>query len=353
MEVKQTVIQFIDSLFRGGAQKVVLDIVEALPDCRHIVCYWADETDLKPEMEQLGVTLIRIPFHGMWSFPYTWYSVYKVVRQYKPHYLHSHMFVPNLLTRTIPRKNFKVFATYHGECLEGTFLKSQIIRWLERRLLHRSDKLIAVSRYIKEYLQLKLKTLHEIEVIHNYGRKGRQAVLQPYLPLRMVSTANNHPYKNYPLLLKAMHQLRDQPVTLTIYGQRMDDMKKVAEELSLQNVQFKNSVPDVTQEFNLYNMFAILSKGGEGFSLALLEAMNSGLAIVCTNIPQFTEAVAKEALIVSPNEVEDLVNQVRELIEYPEKLQYLSAATLQRAKLFSRPIFVTRIRTLYGKSTVS
>ncbi|MBN8577349.1 MAG: glycosyltransferase family 4 protein [Cytophagales bacterium] len=350
---KPIVIQVIDSLFRGGAQKVVVDIVAALPHCRHVVCYWTNETDLKPELEALGATLVRIPFYGMWSFPITWIKFNWLMRHYKPQILHSHMFVPNLLTRTLLRKKFKSVATYHGECLEGTSLKARVTRWLEKRLLHRSDQLIAVSNYIKTYLQAKLKTTQPIEVIHNYGRVGAPASLQPYLPLRMVATANNHDYKNYPMLLQAMHELRNQPVTLDIYGQRMEQLKVQAKEMELHNVQFHDPVADVTAVFSAYNVFIIGSKGGEGFSLALLEAMNSGLPVICSNIEQFNEAVAGQAISFDPVNVSDLVHQIKMLIRHPEQLESLSAVSRQRAQLFSKPIFVKRIGAVYGKPTDS
>jgi glycosyltransferase involved in cell wall biosynthesis len=347
---KPIVIQFIDSLFRGGAQKVVVDVLDALPDCRHVVCYWSNESDLRLELESKGVTLIRIPFYGLWSLPYAWLSFYKVVRKLNPHYIHSHMFVPNLLVRTLPGKNFLTITTYHGECLEGIDWKAKLTRWLERRTLYRTDKLIAVSNYVKRYLIDKLNTNREIDVIHNFGRAGAQATLNPYVPLRMVATSNNHPYKNYRLLIAAMNKLRDQPVMLDIFGHGMDTLKEQTTQLGLTNISFNGVVEDVTQHFSRYNAFVIVSESGEGFSLALLEAMNSGLPVICSNIPQFVEAVDTEALVFDKLNVNDFVDKVHQLLEKPETLIQLSQGSINRAQKFSKTIFVNRIRTIYGRA---
>jgi glycosyltransferase involved in cell wall biosynthesis len=350
VESKPIVIQFIDSLFRGGAQKVVVDIVDALPDCQHVVCYWSNESDLRLELESRDVTLIKIPFYGMWSLPYAWFRFYKVVRKLNPHYIHSHMFVPNLLVRTLPPKKFIGISTYHGECLQGTNWKAKLTRWIERKTLHETNKVIAVSTYVKRYLIEKLKTNREIEVAHNFGRTGAQTTLNPYLPLRMVATSNNHPYKNYALLIAAMNELRNQPVVLDIFGHGMETFKGQAAQLGLTNISFKGVVEDVTHHFSKYNLFVIVSESGEGFSLALLEAMNSGLPIICSNIPQFVEAVDAEALIFDKSNVNDFVNKVYHLLEKPETLIQLSQGSTNRAQMFSKTIFVNRIRTIYGRA---
>ncbi len=62
---KRTSLQLIDSLYRGGAQKVVLDIVMALPEFNHFVGYWADDKDLESEFVENNVRLIKLPFKGI------------------------------------------------------------------------------------------------------------------------------------------------------------------------------------------------------------------------------------------------------------------------------------------------
>lgn len=349
MRPKATVVQFIDSLFRGGAQKVVVDIVEALPDCNHVVCYWSNENDLRAELERLGVTLVRIPFYGMWSLPYSWIKFYMLIRKYRPEFIHSHMFVPNLLVRMVPRTGFTTLATYHGECFEGSGWKASMTRWLERILLHRTDKLIAVSQYIKEYLITRLPTSRQIEVVFNFGKTGPNALLTPYLPLRIVATSNNHPYKNYPLLLSAMQEFKDEPVFLDIYGHGMQSLKDLANKLGLKNVSFKGVVSNLDQFLPTYNTYVITSNSGEGFSLSLLEAMNSGLPIVCSNLPQFLEAVGSDALIFSKDSELELVDCIKRLIKDPNLIVRLSGGSKSRAQLFSKTRFTDHIRAIYDR----
>src|SRR6187455_1457065 len=93
---KKVVLQIIDSLHRGGAQKVVLEICRALPEFQHIVCYWEEERELEAEFLAEGVELIKLPFNGMRTLFTAMKFVNKLKTQRTIHFVHSHMFVPNL-----------------------------------------------------------------------------------------------------------------------------------------------------------------------------------------------------------------------------------------------------------------
>lgn len=341
------ILQIIDSIYRGGAQKVVLDIVRALPKHEHIVCYWTNEADLRDEFLSEGVTLIKLPFEGVKTFAKTYFFLRKVVGQYRPQVIHSHMFIPNLLARLLP-KNFALVSTYHGEVFAGGGVRNSVIIALEKLTLSRCNAVVAVSHYVKHYLQKKLKTNRIIEVIHNYGEAPHD--FKPYtvkLPLRLVATSNNQPYKNYPLLINAMASLSDTGISLDIYGNGMDELKNLVIDLKVTNVKFRGVVPNVAEVLQNYSAYIIASHSGEGFSLALLEAMNAGLPVICSNIPQFIEAIGDEAVVFEKSNLENLVQKLHGIIERPEILLPKARGSHGRALMFSKRNFIKKITDLY------
>jgi glycosyltransferase involved in cell wall biosynthesis len=343
------VLQVIDSLYRGGAQKVVLDIVRALPQHKHIVCYWTNETDLKDEFLKEGTTLIQLPFTGARTFLKTYFFLRNTVNKHQPDVIHSHMFIPNLLTRLLPKK-FALISTYHGEVFVKSGIRNSLIITLEKWTLSRCDAVIAVSNYVKDYLSKKLMTDRVIEVVHNYGESS--LVNKPYavhVPLRLVATSNNQPYKDYPLLINAMAALSDKPISLDIYGNGMDSLKSLVAELKISNVKFCGVIPDVTKVLQNYSGYIIASHSGEGFSLSLLEAINTGLPVICSNIPQFTEAVGEEAIIFEKSNVNDLVHKLKLIIEQPEILSLKAKGISGRVHLFSKQNFVKNITDIYNR----
>lgn len=351
MHSRKVVLQFIDSLYRGGAQKVVLDIVRALPQHEHVVCYWTDEEDLKPEFLKEKVLLIRLSFNGITSFPVTYFQLFNTIRKYKPDYVHTHMFVPNVLARLQPMRRFKLISTYHGECFEQMGWKGWVIRWCERRSISREDVLVAVSEYVKSYVgkKLDLAGSFKISVIHNCGGIQSQTneYRKPTLPIRLVATSNNHPYKDYPLLLTALAAFSKEEITLDVYGGGMEPLKEMMESLAAENVTFCGTIPNVSSILRNYSAYIACSHSGEGFSLSMLEAMNAGLPIICTDIPQFIEAVGDSAIIFKKSNSDSLIQKLASLVNEPGQLTKLAQASQNRSKLFSRNEFERKIQEAY------
>jgi glycosyltransferase involved in cell wall biosynthesis len=209
---------------------------------------------------------------------------------------------------------------------------------------------IAVSNYVKEYLRKKLGTDRAIEVVHNYGEsfpgsKGNSA----QSPLKLVATSNNQPYKDYPLLINAMIALSDKPISLDIYGNGMEPLKALVRNLAASNVKFCGVVPDVTSVLSNYSAYIITSHSGEGFSLSLLEAMHAGLPVICSNIPQFKEAVGEDAIIFEKSNVQDLIEKLTEIIDRPEILSAKAKGSSTRALFFSKQNFLKNITDLYNR----
>jgi glycosyltransferase involved in cell wall biosynthesis len=148
-----------------------------------------------------------------------------------------------------------------------------------------------------------------------------------------------------------LSELKNDPVALDIYGNNMNSLKAKATTLQLDNVMFKGSVGDVTQHMDGYSAFVITSSSGEGFSLALLEAMGSGLPVICSDIPQFVEAVNDAAVIFKTSDVSSLVRQVRSLIGDPNRLRAMSSQSMERAAMFSRQRFSDAMSDIYKNTT--
>jgi len=345
---RKVVLQIIDSLHRGGAQKVVLEICRALPEFQHIVCYWEEEKDLEVEFLSEGVELIKLPFKGM----RTLFTAMKFVNKLKTHrtihFVHSHMFVPNLLARFIKDNSNRTLCTYHGECFEQS-RKGFVMRVLERMTLEKSDEIIAVSDHVRRYLKRQLWTNAPVHVIHNFGNySGIQYQFKPGDTLRLVATSNNQLYKNYALLLNVFEKLKQSPVTLDIYGSGMDSLIREAYQRGIVNVKFKGSVTNVTEILPQYDAYIIASHSGEGFSLAVLEAMNVGLPVIASDIPQFTEALDSSGLFFRNGDVMDLQRVIETLILNPSILNIKSNEVLGRSHLFSKDKFTEKIRQLYN-----
>lgn len=73
----------------------------------------------------------------------------------------------------------------------------------------------------------------------------------------------------------------------------------------------------------------------EGFGLPLLEAMACGAPVITSNVPSIVETVGDVARLVSPNDVHDIAQGIKRLIENAEERERRSTAGIQHAQKFS------------------
>lgn len=73
----------------------------------------------------------------------------------------------------------------------------------------------------------------------------------------------------------------------------------------------------------------------EGFGLPLLEAMACGAPVVTSNTPSIVETVGEAARLISPNDVHDLAQGLKCLLEDASERAQRSAAGIEHAKKFS------------------
>ena len=74
---------------------------------------------------------------------------------------------------------------------------------------------------------------------------------------------------------------------------------------------------EVPQYYAASDCFVTYSYAGEGFGLTLAEAMACGTPVVCSSLPAYQEVVGTNAILVSPNDPEELTNKLRIILKDP------------------------------------
>ena len=146
--------------------------------------------------------------------------------------------------------------------------------------------------------------------------------------------------KNYDVLIAALGQLKDSlpEVHLAVLGDgpRKERLKALAEELGVAErvhlLGFRNRPESFLAALDV---FALPSKY-EGMSNVVLEAMSSGLPIVCADLPSHREVFSPgiEGEIVSPSTAELWAQKLGELYRESERRRALGLAA--RAKIIER-----------------
>lgn len=166
------------------------------------------------------------------------------------------------------------------------------------------------------------------------------------------------PRKNVDGLLRAYSHLREKyavdDVGLVIrgnYGWLYEETMTVLEELNLgSTVTFIGHLPD-DELWQLYAGAQCLVHAAhyEGFGLPPLEAMACGTPTIVSNVSSLPEVVGDAALLVDPNDAEEIAVAIHRLLSDDDLCDELRSKGLQRAECFSWTIAAEQTLSIYRK----
>lgn len=273
--------------------------------------------------------------------------------QYALDLLHSPDFIPPFWGR------FKSIITIHDLAFlrYPRFLTRDSARYYGRidQAVRRTDHIIVVSQSTRNDVVNLLgmpeeKTTVIYEAADARFRPMDRVVAQRFvrdrfgLPDRFILFVSTiEPRKNVEGLLRAYRQFLDDyklDVGLALAGSRgwlSDSVFRLVEELDLgQACKFLGNV-SVEELIHLYNAARCLAHPAfyEGFGLTPLEAMACGTPVVVSNVSSLPEVVGDAALLVDPQDEEELIVALWRLVTNDDLWKELREKGLQRARSFS------------------
>ncbi len=154
--------------------------------------------------------------------------------------------------------------------------------------------------------------------------------------------ASSLPHKNYERLLKAFKLVKISRPELKLalagardYGQ--EAIRRKIGELGLdEDVIFLGWLPyeDIPAVYSAAGLFVFPSLH-EGFGIPVIEAMASGVPVVCSNIEPLDEVAGEAALFVDPLSVESIAHGMLRVLEDPALRKRLVTEGLKRSAGFS------------------
>jgi glycosyltransferase involved in cell wall biosynthesis len=149
-------------------------------------------------------------------------------------------------------------------------------------------------------------------------------------------------YKNLPMLAKAFDKLIDSglDLELVLVGEKDPFYPEIeGQVLSIKNkgrikILGRINDNDLKMVYNATTLF-VLPSLMEGFGLPVLEAAVCGVPIACSDIPVLREVAGQAAEYFDPNNLENMVDVLKKLINNPIRLEELANLALARSKHFS------------------
>ncbi|BAO55754.1 glycosyltransferase family 4 protein [Nonlabens marinus] len=338
------VLQIIDTLHPGGAERMAVQIANGLVGIVELsaLCCTREEGFLKQQLHPEVVFLFanregQVGFKGI-------FRINKFIKAHRITHIHAHsssIYTSFLLAFIFP----KLKIIWHDHYGNAQFLENRPI-WKIKLATKKVDAIISVNPDLKNWAfknELSKNLFYLPNFVEDRGSDTKEVSLPGIDGKRIVCLANLRLQKNHALLLKAwkeLHYIFPEWNLLLVGKGFEDDYQEMIESL-IHNNQLATSVhllgarTDIDEILSSSDI-AVLSSSSEGLPLALLEYGLAGLPVVVTDVGACKEVVQGLGKVVPAENVDALKLAVSELIETPELRATLGAA------------FQKHVRNTYG-----
>jgi glycosyltransferase involved in cell wall biosynthesis len=301
------ILHLIDSGGLYGAERVMLQLALESQRRGHeivlgtMIAPGERDSPLASAGAALGLPVVTLEMPNGLS-PKRLRAVRALVEEQAADIVHSHGYKANIfaaLLGTRPQRAATV-ATLHGWTSNGGFNKLALYEHVERFLLPRIDRVVAVSPLIATRLR-RLERSGRVQLIWNalpdLGPAPLDAALLDFCGQgsTVVAIGRLSPEKGFCLLLEAFRtvRVRETNARLVIIGDGPEraTLERMVDEMHLREVV---ALPGYRENAAAYldkaSVFA-LSSLTEGLPLVLLEAMSRGVAVVATRVGAVPEVL--------------------------------------------------------------
>lgn len=361
-------MHLITGLTVGGAEHMLLKTVPHLQGS-HSVYSIIPREKIGEELETAGVEVRYLNLRSMLDIRVP-FKLYRWLRTDKPDILVTYLLHADIIGRVIGRLARVPVIVSSIRCAHQD---KKILVWLSRITSGLAHYYIAVSEFVKTWTVERLHVAPEkITVVYN-GIELATPIIQSDSKSGLQVNSDNiivtfvgrlDPQKGMQYLIKALHELQNKdlpPFTVLIVGDgpTREHLEQMVKEYALSNVQFLGFRRDVQSILSITDIF-VSPTLFEGISNSIMEAMNAGVAIITTDIPENKELIEnnQNGIVVPARNSSALADNLDRLLKDAERRSKLGIAaqetihkhftistTIQQLNELFLSLYLTKVRS--------
>lgn len=348
------ILHFIDTLGVGGAETLLKDTIlhykKAFPEDTHFVMTLYRGGGYE-EIIRKEARYTNLNFSPL-SFIPRFITFRKYLRDNKIDIVHSHLNESTIIARFFTPENVRLVSSYHSGYLKPGAWNYSKKRLLAERLPYRKKHYcLFVSDSVANDTIDSLKLKGNYEVLKNFydSRFEPAYEFKDDSKLRLVTVGNLSRQKNQLLVLKTLKALNTPEISLDIFGEGSlrQELQSYIEAHKLKvNLMGRHFI--TSELLGRYDAF-IMSSLNEGFGIALVEAMASGLPSILPDVPALMEVAGDSALIYENNSVEALTIVLRQVLHDKSIVKGLSEKAIHLSSNYSVEKNISQLNRVYKK----
>jgi glycosyltransferase involved in cell wall biosynthesis len=345
------VLWLIKGLGPGGAERLLVTLAE-IRDTSQVsyeVAYLLDwKRHLVPMFEGEGVRTRCLGEGRLAALRWPW-RLRRLIRAGEYDVVHSHSpmlaIVARLLVRTVRSRPATVYTEHNIWPAYG-----RLTRTLNAVTHAMDDRTFAVSQAVRDSIRPVRRQQQVPVLIHGINRdrltttRSRHEV-RSELGLKdeqiaVITVANMRPQKAYPDLVAAAEQVLTTRPDLRFFavgqGPQLEEIRALVAERGLEDrFHILGERHDVFDLLAAVEVFA-LSSLWEGFPIAIMEAMSSGLPCAATSVGGVPDAIENgvEGILVAPGNPGAMADAILEIVSDPPRRLAMGEAARARSVRF-------------------
>lgn len=333
----------------GGAEQYLRNIINQLSLNENIITYlFVNDTafDTFEENNNLKLILIDLSYNHDAQLK-NYIKLYDLDVWFCPffHLIPIDCGIPNATTI------FDIQQDYYPENFDKKTLRNRIN--LTKQTVQATDLVLTISEYSKKTLidkyrlpedEIKVTYLDADSSFNNSYEPEKIANVKKKLPFPYILfPANMWPHKNHVNLIKGFtlaKKLYNIPLKLVFTGSKERETKEIEKAIIDNGVRddvvYLGYIPqdDMRYIFKNASMLAFPSKF-EGFGIPLVEAMASGIPIICSHSTCVPEIVGDAAVLFNENNIDEIAYAINMVYSDTSLRNKLISNGIERRKLFS------------------
>mgnify|MGYP000998991402 CR=1 FL=1 len=289
----------------------------------------------------------------------------KVMEEEQFDLVHCHTPMGGALARIAAHntKTGPVLYTAHGFHF---FKGAPLVNWLcyypvEKMLSHYTDVLICINQedyerakkkfYAKQVIKIPgvgidIKRIENIDVDRNKKREELGIGKEQKVLLFVGEMTKN---KNHRLIIEVVAKLHDSSIIAVFcgHGQEEQHLRELAKTLHVEEqIRFLGYRKDVLEIYKIADLFVFPSMR-EGLPVALIEAMASGLAVVCSKVRGNTDLIADEPVMAVPTDVDGFCKAISKVLADEDYRKTLADKNQKAVQKFDKQNVISIMSQIY------
>ena len=373
------IIQVIQSMAKGGAERYAADLAIALKKAGHEVklVSFENRNSYSFLTDQVDFEVIKTSVQPSISSKHEFHTgdFDQMVQEFQPDIIHSHLFKAEIASRntinpsttyiTSCQNNMPEFANWS---LSKAFKKITYTRlyeknWMIKKYRECENNFIAISKDTLEYykkmfpgdLSKNVQLIYHainFEKFHS-SNHDRSSTLDK---VRLIYVARYVPIKNHVFLTGVVAEIKKRNIavklTLLGEGEEMENVRRKAKDLGVEKeIDFVGNVDKVEDYLSQANIY-VHPATYEPFGLVIIEAMAAGLPAICLDGKGNRDLIenGRNGFMLFENDPILFADKVIEITRDQNLYNKLSTGAVEYAKLYDMTNHVQKIVELYQSS---